>query len=83
MNIETTEYEEIWDENIQLRNEIASVQITLLDAFDAMNIICDLTHKCLDHPNAHEHPVWRKGLLQCLARTQQNIANALQVEESK
>ena len=67
---ELAEYDTIWDENIQLYT-------TLRDTFDAMEMIVDLTNKCLDHPEAKEHRIWRNGLLQALAAVQEQVAETI------
>jgi hypothetical protein len=40
-------------------------------------MIVDLTHKCLDHPEAKEHRIWRNGLLQALATVQEQVAETI------
>lgn len=67
---ELEEYDTLWDENIQLYT-------TLGDTFDALEMIVDLTHKCLDHPEAKEHRIWRNGLLQALAAVQEQVAETI------
>ena len=64
------EYDTLWDENIQLYT-------TLRDTFDALEVIVDLTHKVIDHPEAKEHHIWRKGLLQALAAVQEQVAETI------
>jgi hypothetical protein len=67
---ELAEYDTLWDENIQLYT-------TLRDTFDALEVIVDLTHKCLDHSEAKEHLIWRNGLLQALATVQEQVAETI------
>ena len=82
MNVELSEYEELWDDKINLESELADKNMALRDAFDGMETITNLVDNLLNHPESHtEHRIWRKGLYQAMHRVQRNVAGALEVEE--
>lgn len=74
-------YQQLAHELAEAKSQIAEYEISLGVCYDAVETINNLTEKCLDHPDAPEHRIWRKGLLQALARLQQTIAELIEEPE--
>lgn len=80
--VELNEYEKLWDDLITARSEIADLRLSLIDLNEGMSTLVNYTNLCLDHPEAKEHRIWRRALLQNLERVQMIAAKAVATEET-
>lgn len=80
---ELDEYNGLYDELIQARDEVAEMRECLLGAYECMSSVNNFTLLLLNHPDSKEHHLWRKGLFQYLARLQKNLARGIEQTESE
>ncbi len=81
--IELSEHEQLWDNLITARSEIADLRLSLIDLNEGISTLVNYTNLCLDHPEASEHRLWRRALLQNLERVQMIAAKAVAIEETE
>jgi len=65
----------------EYKEKYEEAMATLDTTFEAIDTIVNYTHLVLNHPNAKEWGIWRRGLLQSLKRVQKNLAESLEIEE--
>lgn len=65
----------------ELESELQGAKICMQDAYDCMEVVNDLLNLCLNHPEAHEHRQWRKGLYQALERVSKTLQQGIEEED--
>tara|TARA_E500000318_G_C3499473_1_gene187770 strand:+ start:274 stop:516 length:243 start_codon:yes stop_codon:yes gene_type:complete len=75
------EYNELWDENIALRDRLAEIQIEVMDAHDALMLMSNLWVKLPLTRESKEQRQYRKGYTQAMHRAAKCISRALQTED--
>lgn len=76
-------YQELAHQLAEAQSLISEFKIGVGSCADNVELINQLLTKCLDHPNAKEHQVWRKGLLQAIIRLQKTLATLDEIDHEE
>ena len=78
----TAEFEQLWDDLIASRDEVADLRECINGAYECMDSVNNFLLLMVNHPDSKEFSIWRKAIFQYLARLQKNLARGIEREET-